>query len=134
MFWANVVISKLIDHNGKHIGFAKVTRDLTERKAHEEKLKDSEEKLRLMIQSVKDYAIFMLNPQGLVFSKNEGAEKALAHNNDAALMDIQMPRMDGLEAVKVLRSRNYEKPVIALTAHAMREYRNEALRAVFLIF
>ncbi len=74
-FWANVLITKLVDKNKKHIGFAKVTRDLTERKLHEENLKSSEEKLRLMIQSVKDYAIFMLDPNGLVTSWNEGAER-----------------------------------------------------------
>ena len=74
-FWANVVLNKLVDASGKHQGFAKITRDLSERKAHEEQLKASEEKLRLMIYNVKDYAIFMLSPDGLVSSWNEGAER-----------------------------------------------------------
>lgn len=74
-FWANIIISKLHDPQGKHIGFTKVTRDLTERKANEERLMHSEELRRLMIQSVKDYAIFLLSPEGLVSSWNDGAER-----------------------------------------------------------
>ena len=71
--WANVVITALFDHSGKHVGFAKVTRDLTERRIVEETLRASEERFRLLVQTVKDYAIFMLNPDGTVASWNDGA-------------------------------------------------------------
>ena len=74
-FWASVSITKLSDSSGHHIGFTKVTRDLTERKLADEKLKGIEERHRLMIQSVKDYAIFMLDPNGLISTWNEGAER-----------------------------------------------------------
>jgi PAS domain S-box-containing protein len=72
-FWASVVITALRSPDGELRGFAKVTRDLTARRAQEDALKRSEEQLRLMIESVKDYAIFMLDPGGQVLSWNSGA-------------------------------------------------------------
>jgi PAS domain S-box-containing protein len=74
-FWANVIITALFDSTGKLVGYGKVTRDLTERRSAEEELRDSEERNRLIIQSVKDYAIFMLDPKGNVATWNEGARR-----------------------------------------------------------
>ena len=72
-FWANVTITPIYGHDAKLTGFAKVTRDLSERRAHEEQLRDSEERLRLLIENVRDYAIFMLDENGIVRSWNAGA-------------------------------------------------------------
>jgi PAS domain S-box-containing protein len=74
-FWANVVITALIGSSGELLGFAKVTRDLTERRSHEERLKSSERSVRLLIESVRDYAIFMLDSEGRITSWNPGAER-----------------------------------------------------------
>jgi PAS domain S-box-containing protein len=73
LFWADVVITAMRDERGELRGFAKVTRDLTERRKTEEMLRRSEERFRLMVTSVKDYAIFMLDPEGRVMTWNSGA-------------------------------------------------------------
>lgn len=60
-----------------------------------------------------------------------GLHKALQFNPDAVLMDIQMPDMDGYETYRQLRNSQFQKPVIALTAHALKSERDRALRAGF---
>jgi PAS domain S-box-containing protein len=74
-FWASVTITAVRDSTGKLIGFGKVTRDLTERRRTELALRRTEERSRLFIQAVQDYAIFMLDPDGSVATWNTGAER-----------------------------------------------------------
>ena len=74
-FWANVVVTALRDRAGALVGFAKVTRDLTQRRDYEESLRQSEERFRLLVEGVSDYAIFMLDVNGIVASWNAGAQR-----------------------------------------------------------
>lgn len=74
-FWAHVVIDPIYGPEREIIGYAKVTRDLTERRAAEQALRNSQEQFRLLVQSVADYAIYMLDPDGIVSSWNLGAQR-----------------------------------------------------------
>lgn len=82
LFWADVVITALRDESGKLVGFAKVTRDLTERRRGEEQLRQSEERYRTLVDAVRDYAIFMLDPEGYVVTWNSGAERLKGYKAD----------------------------------------------------
>jgi PAS domain S-box-containing protein len=77
-FWASVVLDAIRDDSGALIGFAKVTRDLTERKRAEEEVR----RFRLLIDSVKDYAIFILTPKGFIDTWNPGAERLKLYRAD----------------------------------------------------
>lgn len=74
-FWAHAIIDAIRDDAGELLGFAKITRDLSERRAAEDALRNSEQQFRLLVQSVTDYAIFMLNADGRVTNWNAGAER-----------------------------------------------------------
>jgi PAS domain S-box-containing protein len=70
-----VVIDPIRNASGDLIGFAKITRDLTERKAAAERLKETQEQFRRLVEGVTDYAIYMLDPEGYVTSWNSGAQR-----------------------------------------------------------
>jgi PAS domain S-box-containing protein len=74
-FWASVVVDRINDDKGKLIGFAKITRDMTEQREAQHALLEAERRFRLLVQGVTDYAIFMLDPEGRVANWNAGAER-----------------------------------------------------------
>jgi PAS domain S-box-containing protein len=91
-FWANVVITPLFNEQGIHIGFAKVTRDLSERKhaletnvKSAENLKTTEKTFELMVSAVKDYAIFVLSPEGTIKTWNQGAQRIKGYTANEAI-------------------------------------------------
>jgi PAS domain S-box-containing protein len=81
-FWADVVITPMFGAQGRLTGFSKITRDTTERRERDRVLRQSEERFRLLIAGVKDYAIFMLNPQGIVETWNAGAAYIKGYSAD----------------------------------------------------
>ena len=74
-FWAFVIIDPIRQPSGEIIGYAKVTRDLTERRAAEQALRQSEQEFKLLVQGVTDYAIYLLNAEGQVSNWNLGAQR-----------------------------------------------------------
>jgi PAS domain S-box-containing protein len=81
-FWAHVIIDPVRAPSGELIGYAKVTRDQTEKKEAQEALRLSEERFSLLVGSVSDYAIYMLDPTGIVSSWNLGAERFKGYKSD----------------------------------------------------
>lgn len=74
-FWANVVITRVLDESGHLIGFGKITRDLTDRK-------EAELQYRRLIEGVTDYAIYSLDPHGRITSWNSGARRLKGYETE----------------------------------------------------
>jgi PAS domain S-box-containing protein len=74
-FWASSMVQPVRDARGRGLGFAKITRDLTEQREAQRALYDSERRFRLLVQAVKDCAIYMLDPSGVIVNWNSGAER-----------------------------------------------------------
>ena len=74
-FWASVVIDPIYEDDDKLFGFAKITRDISDKKLAREALRRTEEQFRMLVDSVVDYAIYMLSPEGNVSTWNAGARK-----------------------------------------------------------
>ncbi len=74
-FWSSVVVTAMRETSGRLIGFAKVTRDLTERGAAADRLRSREDEFRMLVERVEEYAIYLLGPTGTVATWNAGAQK-----------------------------------------------------------
>jgi CheY-like chemotaxis protein len=122
-----------------HVGLAPDDRDdlRTEKSFHLHR--DVLESVRiLLVEDAPDNSLLISNMLGYYGAEVEtasngrdGVDMALAQYFDVVLMDIQMPLMDGYEAFQRLKSKNYQSPIIALTAHAMPEERKRTSQLGF---
>lgn len=81
-FWASMSVNPVYNEQQKHIGFALVLKDITETKLAELEVKEQEQRYRLMVEGVKDYGIFLLDPKGYIVTWNDGAKKIKGFNSD----------------------------------------------------
>jgi PAS domain S-box-containing protein len=81
-FWANAIVQPIRDDDGALIGFAKITRDITERTEAQRQIFESERKFHILVDGIVDYAIYMLDPSGVVTSWNSGAERLKGYSAD----------------------------------------------------
>jgi PAS domain S-box-containing protein len=84
-FWASVVIDPILDDDGQLLGFAKITRDISDKKLAREALRRTEEQFRMLVDSVIDYAIYVLSPEGLVTTWNAGARNIKGYTADEVI-------------------------------------------------
>ena len=81
-FWANAILDPIRAEDGALLGYAKITRDITERKEREDALQQSERRFQILVDSVEDYAIYMLDPLGHVATWNAGARRFKGYEAD----------------------------------------------------
>lgn len=81
LFWCELSLSPVRQRN-ELVGFSCLLRNVSEKKTHELDLRKSEERFRLMVEAVKDYAIFMLDPTGHIMSWNDGARRLKGYGAD----------------------------------------------------
>jgi PAS domain S-box-containing protein len=74
-FWCNAIVHRIQDEQGHPVGFAKIIRDVSEKRESEEALRESERRFRMLVEGVVDYALYMLDPSGVVVNWNPGGER-----------------------------------------------------------
>ncbi len=139
-FWAHVLITAVFDDTGQHLGFAKVTRDITANREANENLRQSEERFRLLVEAVGDYAIFMLDTEGHVVSWNTGAQRSTGYRGREVIgqhfrifypPESQAERHPETELEIALRDGRYEEEGWRVRKDGSRYWANVVITAVY---
>jgi diguanylate cyclase (GGDEF)-like protein/PAS domain S-box-containing protein len=78
-FWSVNTVGPLVGPGGAHLGFTKLVRDTTPGHLAAEKLNDSEQKLRLLVESAGDFALFSVGTEGIITSWSASSEKMFGY-------------------------------------------------------
>ena len=81
-FWCHVVLDAIRTEQGDLLGYAKITRDITDKRETQDALFESEQRFRMLVQGVTDYAIYMLDTEGQVTNWNAGAERIKGYSQN----------------------------------------------------
>ncbi|HTI86335.1 MAG TPA: PAS domain S-box protein [Alphaproteobacteria bacterium] len=84
-FWASVVLDAIRDEKGILVGYANITRDMTERRAAQEAIAQSERQFRMLTSNITDCALYMVDLNGVVVSWNAGAQRIKGYTSDEAI-------------------------------------------------
>jgi PAS domain S-box-containing protein len=84
-FWTNPTIESIYDNAGTLLGYTVITKDITDQKKSADALRVSDEQFRLLIQSVVDYAIYMLSVDGTITNWNQGAERIKGYDSEEVI-------------------------------------------------
>ncbi|MDQ3000120.1 MAG: PAS domain S-box protein [Fibrobacterota bacterium] len=84
-FWGTSAVYPLKREDGEAVGYVKLMRDSSARRDTSDVLLDSENKMDLVLENLKDHAIFLVNKEGLIVSWNKGTERVFGYNEAEAL-------------------------------------------------
>jgi len=80
LFWATNTVQPMLDGSGRFAGFTKIVHDATERYETTEALRASQEELRILVETVREYALFAVTSNGCVASWNAGARALFGYD------------------------------------------------------
>ncbi|MVM35624.1 PAS domain S-box protein [Spirosoma sp. HMF4905] len=78
-FWVNEIMTAIHNGAGQLIGFTKISRDITERKAAERAIRDSQQRLQIVLDSIADHAIITTDSQSRITGWNPGAQQLFGY-------------------------------------------------------
>ncbi len=84
-FWASGVMMPMRDMQNQITGFVKIFRDQTQSRFDEEARREAEERFRILVDSVQDYAIFLLDAEGFITSWNQGAARIKGYTEEEVI-------------------------------------------------